>query len=60
MRLEQHSTRGCTLTLKIKFSDYHQITRSKTMPYYTRELDAIITTATALFEAVEMENRSIY
>ncbi|WP_374108449.1 MULTISPECIES: DinB/UmuC family translesion DNA polymerase [unclassified Nostoc] len=33
MRLEQHFTRGCTLTLKIKFSDYHQRTRSKTMPY---------------------------
>ncbi|ODG96205.1 hypothetical protein A4S05_19530 [Nostoc sp. KVJ20] len=29
------------------------------MPYYTRELDAIITTATALFEAAEIENRSI-
>ncbi|MHC0068951.1 hypothetical protein ACWATR_39830 [Nostoc sp. UIC 10890] len=29
------------------------------MPYYTRELDAIISTATAMFEAVEMENRSI-
>jgi DNA polymerase-4 len=29
------------------------------MPYYTRELDAIISTATALFKVVEMENRSI-
>ncbi|BAY20075.1 DinB protein (plasmid) [Anabaenopsis circularis NIES-21] len=58
-RLEQNSTRGRTLTLKIKFSDYQQITRSKTLPNYTRELDTIITTATELFEAVEKENRSI-
>ncbi|MDZ8263678.1 DNA polymerase IV [Nostoc sp. ChiQUE01b] len=58
-RLEQHSTRGRTLTLKIKFSDYQQITRSKTMPDYTRDLEAIIATATALFEAVELENRSV-
>jgi DNA polymerase-4 len=29
------------------------------MPYYTRELDAIITTAKALFEPIELENRSI-
>jgi DNA polymerase-4 len=58
-RLEQHSTRGRTLTLKIKFSDYQQITRSKTMPYYTREFDVIFTTATELFEAVELEHRSI-
>ncbi|WP_244918256.1 DNA polymerase IV [Nostoc linckia] len=58
-RLEQNSTRGRTLTLKIKFSDYQQITRSKTMPDYTRSLDIIITTATALFESIELEHRSI-
>lgn len=58
-RLEQNSTRGRTLTLKIKFSDYQQITRSKTLPNYTCDLDAIITTATELFEAVEMETPSI-
>ncbi|MBU7587515.1 MAG: DNA polymerase IV [Nostoc sp. TH1S01] len=58
-RLEQNSTRGRTLTLKIKFSDYQQITRSKTLPDYTRDLDTIIITATELFEVVELENRSI-
>ncbi|WP_334891048.1 DNA polymerase IV [Nostoc sp.] len=30
-RLEQHETRGRTLTLKVKFSDYQQLSRSKTM-----------------------------
>ncbi|ODG97964.1 hypothetical protein A4S05_11260 [Nostoc sp. KVJ20] len=30
-RLEQYETRGHTLTLKVKLSDYHQITRRKTM-----------------------------
>lgn len=58
-RLEQHSTRGRTLTLKIKFSDYQQITRSKTIAQYTREFDVIFTTATELFELIELENRSI-
>ncbi|MCC5655346.1 hypothetical protein LC609_37570 [Nostoc sp. XA013] len=29
------------------------------MAYYTRELNAIITTAKALFEPIELENRSI-
>lgn len=58
-RLKQHQTRGRTLTLKIKFSDYQQITRSKTMPDFTSEFDVILTTATKLFEAVELENRSI-
>lgn len=58
-RLEQHFIRERTLTLKIKFSDYQQITRSKTMPDYTRDWETIITTATALFESVEFENRSV-
>ncbi|HEY9804454.1 MAG TPA: DNA polymerase IV [Leptolyngbyaceae cyanobacterium] len=58
-RLEQHQARGRTITLKIKFGDYQQITRSKTLPSYTRDLETIIGTATALFEAVELENRSI-
>ncbi|WP_267255951.1 DinB/UmuC family translesion DNA polymerase [Nostoc sphaeroides] len=30
-RLEKHETRGRTLTLKVKFSDYQKLTRSKTM-----------------------------
>jgi DNA polymerase-4 len=29
------------------------------MPHYTRELDAIFTTAIVLFELVELENRGI-
>lgn len=58
-RLEQNQAQGRTVTLKIKFADYQQITRSKTLPSYTRDLETIIGTATALFEAVELENRSI-
>jgi DNA polymerase IV len=30
-RIDQHQTGGRTLTLKVKFSDYQQITRSKTV-----------------------------
>ncbi|MEJ1934491.1 DNA polymerase IV [Nostoc sp. NIES-2111] len=58
-RLEQHQARGRTITLKIKFGDYQQITRSKTLANYTDDLETIIATATALFETVELENRSI-
>ncbi len=58
-RLEQHETRGRTLTLKVKFSDYHQITRSKTMLAPISELSAIFEIAKALFESISLENRSI-
>lgn len=40
LRLDQHQTRGRTLTLKVKFSDYQQITRSKTVLTPIRELSA--------------------
>ncbi|WP_414756643.1 hypothetical protein [Anabaena sp. CCY 9910] len=58
-RLEQHQARGRTITLKIKFGDYQQITRSKTLPDYIGDIETIIATATALFEAVELKSRSI-
>ncbi|WP_448265542.1 DinB/UmuC family translesion DNA polymerase [Nostoc sp. DSM 114159] len=58
-RLEQHETRGRTLTMKVKFSDYHQITRSKTMFVSIGELDTIFELAKALFESIDLENRSI-
>lgn len=58
-RLEQHETRGRTLTLKVKFSDYHQITRSKTTLLPISELDTIFELAKALFESIDLENRSI-
>jgi DNA polymerase-4 len=58
-RLEQHQTRGRTLTLKVKFSDYQQITRSKTMPDPINELDPIVRTAKTLLESIDLENRSI-
>ena len=40
-RLEQNEIRGRTLTLKVKFSDYQQLTRSKTMLAPISELSTI-------------------
>jgi DNA polymerase-4 len=33
-RLKKHSISGKTVTLKIKYSDFTQQTRSKTLPYF--------------------------
>ncbi|WP_341531366.1 hypothetical protein WKK05_37240 (plasmid) [Nostoc sp. UHCC 0302] len=51
--MEQHETRGRTLTLKVKFSDYHRLTRSKTMLAPITELDTIFEIAKALFESID-------
>lgn len=58
-RLEQHETRGRTLTLKVKFSHYQQLTRSKTMLAPISELSTIFEIAKTLFLSIELENRRI-
>jgi DNA polymerase-4 len=58
-RIERHQASGRTLTLKVKFSDYRQITRSRTFEKCIDSLDAIITEAVELLKIVELENKSI-
>ncbi|PAX59802.1 DNA polymerase IV [Brunnivagina elsteri] len=58
-RLEKHQTSGRTLTLKVKFSDYQQITRSRTFGSSINSLDTIITEAIALLGTIELGDRSI-
>ena len=58
-RLESHQTGGRTLTLKVKFANYQQITRSKTVMNSIRELDTILTVANELFGTIDLDNRNI-
>ena len=58
-RIERHQASGRTLTLKVKFSDYQQITRSRTFESCINSLDTIITEAVELLEIVELEGKSI-
>ena len=58
-RLESHQTGGRTLTLKVKFANYQQITRSKTVTNSIRELDRILAVANELFGGIDLDNRSI-
>ncbi len=58
-RIDRHRASGRTLTLKVKFSDYQQITRSRTFEQCINSLDTIITEAIELLEIVELDDRSI-
>jgi len=49
-RLEKHQATGRTLTLKVKFSNYQQITRSKTLLIPINDLNTIITEARTLLD----------
>ena len=46
-RLQKHSLQGRTITLKIKYSDFKQITRSRSCPSPVDDFDTISRTATS-------------
>ncbi len=58
-RINKHQAAGRTLTLKVKFSDYQQITRSRTLGNSINSLDAIITEASSLLKTIDLEDKSI-
>jgi len=58
-RLERHQTGGRTITLKVKFANYQQITRSRTVMNSIREVATIVSLAQELFEAVNLEGRNV-
>ncbi len=58
-RLDRHQASGRTLTLKVKFSDYQQITRSRTKSAPIGEFKEIMTITKALFEAIKVEDRGV-
>jgi DNA polymerase IV len=58
-RLEQSSVTGRTITLKIKFADFHQFTRSKTLQNYIRDFETLHREVTALRKSVRLEGTKI-
>jgi DNA polymerase IV len=58
-RLEQSETSGRTLTLKIKFSDFRQITRSRTVQHYIRDFETLHREVTILRKSIKLENPRI-
>ena len=58
-RLQQKEFRGNTLTLKIKFHDFSQITRSLTQSQELTTLDRVLPLAKELLKSVEFEQHPI-
>ncbi|RRN77038.1 DNA polymerase IV, partial [Pseudoxanthomonas sp. SGD-10] len=52
-RLINKNLEGKTITLKVKFEDFTQITRSASLDFYTADENIIFDTAASLFEKVE-------
>jgi DNA polymerase-4 len=55
-RLQRHNLAGKTVTLKIKYSDFTQQTRSKTLPYFIANKSLLYETAKELLYQERMKN----
>ncbi|WP_413999606.1 DNA polymerase IV [Flavobacterium sp. W1B] len=55
-RLKKHNISGKTVTLKIKYSDFSQQTRSKTLPYFISDKGLILETVKELLYQERMKD----
>jgi DNA polymerase IV len=58
-RLEHSETTGRTITLKVKFSDFKQITRSKTLQNYIRDFDTLHKEVSDIRKLLKLEGSRI-
>jgi DNA polymerase-4 len=58
-RLEASSASGRTVTLKIKFDDFRQITRSKTLQNYIRDFETLHREVVNIRKSLELEGTRI-
>jgi DNA polymerase-4 len=58
-RLQQHELKGRTITLKVKYHDFKQVTRSLSVPIVTNDLRIITETAKQLLPTADLENKKV-
>ena len=55
-RLEHSQTSGRTLTLKVKFADFRQLTRSKTLQHYIRDFETLHREVSSVRKSLNLED----
>jgi DNA polymerase-4 len=58
-RLEHSETTGRTITMKVKFSDFRQITRSKTLQNYIRDFETLHKEVSEIRKSLKLEGYRI-
>jgi DNA polymerase IV len=58
-RIDNSETSGRTLTLKVKYGDYQQVTRSRTVSASIQTVDEIMKLALELLDSTEIEQRHV-
>jgi DNA polymerase IV len=55
-RLEDSEISGRTITLKIKFADFRQLTRSKTLQHYIRNFETLHKEVTSIRKSIKLDD----
>lgn len=58
-RIRNKTKQGRTVTIKIRFSDFTQLTRSKTLNYYINTVDDIQSVVIELFDKLSLEDKKV-
>jgi len=58
-RLGKKKLKGRTITLKVKYSDFTQITRNHSFPYPVGDLETIAVVAKQLLEKIDMNEKTV-
>jgi DNA polymerase-4 len=58
-RLESAGSTGRTITVKVKFSDFRQVTRSRTLPHYIRDFQTLHREVTEIRKSLSLEGTRI-
>ena len=58
-RLNKSQLKGRTITLKVKFHNFKQISRNQSLPHATSDSKVIVTAAETLLSKVDMEGRKV-
>lgn len=59
VRLNKHQLKGRTITLKLKYSDFKQITRNQSFPHPVSDYQIIIDTAKQLLENIDLVDKKV-
>jgi DNA polymerase-4 len=55
-RLDQAGTTGKTITVKVKFADFRQVTRSKTLQKYIRDFETLHREVSEIRRSMKLES----
>ncbi|WP_118952628.1 DNA polymerase IV [Taibaiella helva] len=58
-RLQRYELKGRTITLKVKFGDFKQLTRNQSYPQPVSDYDTILDAARTLLQRLDLEGRKI-